>query len=236
MGHRLSAVLMGLLAAAPLAARDVETTEPLADRLRSCGEVVREMTKVSEGVPLDLLNKAECVIVIPGVKKAALGFGGRLGWGAASCRTGRGHDGPWSAPLMMSLKGGSFGLQIGGQSSDFVLLVMDPKGIDHLLGSKFTLGADASIAAGPVGRNAEAATDVTLHAEILSYSRSRGIFAGISLEGASLAQDNKGNTAVYGHRVAAREVLLESRTRVPRAARDLVDALDELSPRRTSSK
>jgi lipid-binding SYLF domain-containing protein len=230
---RMSIVLAGLLATAPLvSAEDASFKEPLEDRLRSCGEVVRQMTSVAEGIPLDLLNKAECVIVIPGVKKAALGFGGRLGWGAASCRTGRDHDGPWSAPLMMSLKGGSFGLQIGGQSSDFVLLVMDPRGIDHLLGSKFTLGADASIAAGPIGRNAEAATDITLHTEILSYSRSRGVFAGLSLEGASLAQDQKGNRNVYGHRVAARELLLESRTRILPAARGLVDALEDLSPRR----
>lgn len=214
------------LALAPLAS----AKDQMEDRLDSCRKVVEEMTSVSEGIPLDLLDKADCVVVVPGVKKAALGFGGRLGWGAAVCRTGRG-DGPWGAPLMMSLKGGSFGLQIGGQSSDFVLLIMDPKGIDHLLRSKFTLGADASIAAGPVGRNAEAATDVTLHAEILSYSRSRGVFAGLSLEGASLAQDQKGNSQVYGHRVSAREVLLDGRTRVRPEGRGLVEALQGLSPR-----
>src|SRR5262245_4040393 len=204
------------------------------ERLETCRTVLEELAGIDEGIPRDLLDKARCVIVIPGVTKAALGIGGRLGWGATVCRTEDG-SGPWGAPLMVSLKGGSFGFQIGGQSSDFVLLVMDPKGIDHLLKSKFSLGADVSVAAGPVGRNAEASTDVTLHAEILSYSRSRGIFAGLSLEGASLAQDNKGNNAVYGHRVVAREVLLESRTRVPRAARDLVDALEELSPRRQAT-
>jgi lipid-binding SYLF domain-containing protein len=224
---RSTFVLAAALSLAPLAA----AKELMEERLQSCQKVVEEMTSVSEGIPLDLLDKAECVVVIPGVKKAALGLGGRLGWGAAVCRTGRDADGPWGAPLMMSLKGGSVGLQIGGQSSDFVLLIVDPKGIDHLLKSKFTLGADASIAAGPIGRNAEASTDVTLHAEILSYSRSRGIFAGLSLEGASLAQDQKANLAVYGYRVSAREVLLDARTRVLPAARGLVDALDHLSPR-----
>jgi SH3 domain-containing YSC84-like protein 1 len=201
------------------------------ERLLACRDVVEEMATVSEGIPHSLLEKAACAVVIPGVKKAALGVGGRLGWGAAACRT-RGGTGAWSAPLMVSLKGGSFGLQIGGQSSDLVLLVMNPRGIDHLLRSKFTLGADASIAAGPVGRNVEAATDALLNAEILSYSRSRGIFAGISLEGASLAQDKKGNDAVYGHRVSAREVLLEPAHRVPAAARDLIEMLERLSPPR----
>src|SRR5262249_54977088 len=161
-----------------------------------------EMVNVPEGVPRDLLDKAKCVVVIPGVKKGAIGIGARLGWGAATCRTDDGI-GPWSAPLMVSLKGGSFGFQIGGESTDFVLLVMNQKGMNSLLKSKFTLGADAAIAAGPVGRNAEAATDVLLNAEILSYSRSRGIFAGVSLEGASLAQDNKGDEVVYGRRVSA---------------------------------
>jgi len=227
MSMRSTFVLVAALSLAPLAsAKDL-----MEDRLHSCQKVVEEMTSVSEGIPLDLLDKADCVVVVPGVKKAALGIGGRLGWGAAVCRTGRDVDGPWGSPLMMNLKGGSVGLQIGGQSSDFVLLIMDPKGIDHLLRSKFTLGADASIAAGPVGRNAEAATDVTLHSEILSYSRSRGVFAGLSLEGASLAQDQKGNRAVYGYRVSAREVLLDARTPILAAGRGLVDALNDLSPR-----
>jgi lipid-binding SYLF domain-containing protein len=227
MSMRSTFVLVSALSLAPLASAG----EQVEERLHSCERVVQELTSVSEGIPLDLLDKAECVIVIPGVKKAALAIGGRMGWGAAVCRTGRGMDGPWGAPLMMSLKGGSFGLQIGGESSDFVLLVMDPKGIDHLLGSKFTLGADASIAAGPIGRNAEAGTDASLRAEILAYSRSHGIFAGLSLEGASLAQDQKGNSAVYGYKVSPREVLLDTGTRVIPAGRGLVEALEHLSPR-----
>lgn len=216
------------LAAVPALARDDDGYKEI-DRLRSCRDVVEEMTNVKEGIPLDFLHKAECVIVIPGVKKAALGVGGRFGWGAAVCRS---HDGkgPWGAPLMMSLKGGSIGFQIGGQSSDFVLLVMDPKGINHLLSNKVTLGADASIAAGPVGRTVEAGTDVSLHAEILSYSRSRGIFAGISLEGASLAQDKKANLAIYGERLTSRDILLNPHRDIPSAAIGLVDALERLSP------
>jgi len=216
------------LAASPALAQDRDNYKEI-ERLRTCRDVVDEMTTVKEGVPLDFLNKAECVIVIPGVKKAAIGIGGRLGWGAAVCRSHNGQ-GPWGAPLMMSLKGGSIGFQIGGQSSDFVLLVMDPKGINHLLSNKVTLGADASIAAGPVGRTVEAGTDVSLHAEILSYSRSRGIFAGISLEGASLAQDRKANLAIYGERLTSRDILLNPHRDIPSAAIGLVDALERLSP------
>lgn len=198
------------------------------DRLKESREVLIEMAGMKEGAPRDILEKATCVIVIPGVKKAAIGVGGRFGYGAAVCRTGNGK-GPWGAPLMMSLKGGSVGFQIGGQESDFVLLVMNQKGIDNLLRSKFTLGADASIAAGPIGRNAEAATDLRMRAEILSYSRSRGVFAGISLEGASLRQDTKANHAIYGRRVDPRTVLLKGGMSIPAAGRDLVDAVERLT-------
>jgi lipid-binding SYLF domain-containing protein len=230
----LAAVVVGtivLLSSNPAPAD--EPGEKEDDRLQACHEVVKEMATAKEDIPRDLLDKARCVIVIPGVVKAALGVGARLGWGAAVCRTGD-NDGPWGAPLMVSLKGGSFGFQIGGQSTDLVLLVMGRKGIEQLLKSKFNLGADVSVAAGPVGRNAAAATDATMHAEILSYSRSRGLFAGISLEGASLAQDKTGNEAVYGGRVEARRVLLEPGWRLPVAGRGLVDTLERLSPRRRS--
>jgi SH3 domain-containing YSC84-like protein 1 len=226
--HLLVALVLGATAAAPARARERDGQKEL-DRLDKCREVVEEMTSVKEGIPLDFLSKSECVIVIPGVKKAALGVGGRMGWGAAVCRTQQGI-GPWGAPLMMSLKGGSVGFQIGGQSSDLVLLVMDPKGIDHLLSNKFTLGADASIAAGPVGRTVEGGTDVSFRAEILSYSRSRGIFAGLSLEGASLAQDKKANLLIYGERLSSRDVLLNPHRDIPEAAIGLVDALERLSP------
>jgi lipid-binding SYLF domain-containing protein len=198
------------------------------ERLNESRDVLVEMAGMKEGAPRDILEKAKCVIVIPGVKKAAIGVGGRFGYGAAVCRTDDGA-GPWSPPLMVSLKGGSLGFQIGGQSSDFVLLVMNRKGVDNLLKSKFTLGADASIAAGPVGRNAEAGTDLRMRAEILSYSRSRGIFAGISLEGASLRQDTGANQILYGSHVNPRSILLNSGHPIPSAARGFVDAIDRLT-------
>jgi SH3 domain-containing YSC84-like protein 1 len=199
-------------------------------RLEACSDVLEEAMGVKENIPADLLDKAICVAVIPGVKKAAIGVGGRFGYGAISCRT-ESTRGPWSAPLMISLKGGSLGFQIGGQESDLVLLFMNPKAIDYLLRNKFTLGADASIAAGPVGRNAEAATDAQMRAEILSYSRSRGLFAGISLEGAVLKQDQDANRHVYGERLDARNVLLRRGQRVPRAGEPFLQSLEKYSPR-----
>lgn len=202
-----------------------------AKRLDSCRTVIHEVMGVKEQIPRDLMERAECVVVLPGVKKAAFGVGGRFGYGAATCR-GEGGRGAWGPPLMISLKGGSFGLQIGGQEADLVLLIMNPKGIDYLLRSKFTLGADASVAAGPVGRTAEAATDIQMRAEILSYSRSRGIFAGISLEGAVVKADEKANYGVYGENVDSRDLLTRSGREVPKAARGLVDELNKLAPRR----
>ena len=202
-----------------------------AKRLDACRVVLHEVMGVKEQIPRDLMEKSECVVVLPGVKKAALGVGGRFGYGAATCR-GEGGHGPWGPPLMISLKGGSVGFQIGGQEADLVLLIMNPKGIDYLLRSKFTLGADAAVAAGPVGRTAEAATDVQMRAEILSYSRSRGIFAGISLEGAVVKPDEKANYGVYGENVDSRDLLIRSGREVPKAARGLIEELNKLAPRR----
>ena len=184
---------------------------------------------VPEGIPRDLLDKSYCVIVIPSVKKAALGVGGRFGKGAASCRTDDGR-GAWGAPLMVSIGGGSFGLQIGGQSTDYVFLVMNAKGIDHLLKSKFTLGADCSVAVGPKGRSMEAATDAQMRAEILTYSRSRGVFAGLSLEGAVLKQDKDANVDVYGSDAPPKELLLNPAHKIPPEGRPFVDALRNTSP------
>jgi SH3 domain-containing YSC84-like protein 1 len=189
---------------------------------------------IPEGIPHDLLQKSYCVVVIPSVKKAALGVGGRFGKGAAVCRTENGR-GAWGAPLMVTLGGGSFGLQIGGQSSDYVFLIMNPKGIDNLLKSKFTLGADCSVAAGPKGRTMEAATDAQMRAEILTYSRSRGIFAGLSLEGAVLKQDEDSNFDVYGGRIAPKELLSNPGFKIPAEAQPLVDALRSLSANHAGS-
>ena len=197
-------------------------------RLDACREVVEELAGIKEGIPHDLFGKAVCVAVIPGVKKVAIGFGGRFGFGAASCR--RGGDQAWGPPLMIEFKGGSFGLQIGGQETDVVLLFMNQKGVEYLLRNEFTLGADASIAVGPVGRAGEAATDIQMRAEILSYSRSRGLFAGIALEGTSLKQDEKENRELYGPLVTASDLLLKSARSTPAPARGFIAALQRLAP------
>ena len=201
-------------------------------RLEACREVMEELLGGEERIPRDLLDKAECVAVVPSAKKFALGWGGRFGKGAVLCRHPDGRG--WGAPLMITLGGGSFGAQIGGLSADYVFLVMNPKGIDHLLKSKFTLGGDAAVAAGPVGRTGSASTDLRLQAEILSYSRTHGLFAGISLEGAVVKQDGDGNENVYGERVEPRRLLLEDAYAVPAPARALVDFLSSVSPRQAT--
>src|SRR5277367_569759 len=184
--------------ALPLLSQDKE-----AGRLDNCGTVIKEVMDIPDGIPEDLINKAECVIIYPSVLKAAFGVGGSYGRGAMTCRTGEHYTGPWSAPSMMALEGGSFGFQIGGQATDFVLLVMNGRGAHAVLKSKVKLGGDASVAAGPKGRNAEASTDVSFRAEILSYSRARGLFAGISLAGSSVRPDNNANSALYHKDVSA---------------------------------
>jgi lipid-binding SYLF domain-containing protein len=214
-----------LLAAPPLAAQVKETA-----RLDACRDVLQEVMDIPEGVPRDLVGRAECVMVIPSSKKFALGFGGRFGKGAAVCRTG--GRGPWGPPLMISIGGGSFGVQIGGEAVDLVFLVMNRKGMDHLLRSQFTLGADASVAAGPKGRNAEAATDIQMHAEILTYSRSRGLFAGLALDGAVIKQDQDGNEHLYGERVSPKDLLFTPGQAIPAAGKGLVEALRAVSPER----
>jgi len=200
-GHRArAAVLVAALAVALPAAAAAPPQTKERKRLAACEEVLTELLSGKESIPRDLLDKAECVAVVPSAKKFALGVGGRYGKGAVVCRGGKG----WGAPLMITIGGGSFGLQIGGQAADYVFLVMNPKGIDYLMRSKFTLGADAAVAAGPVGRTGSAGTDLRMHAEILSYSRTRGLFAGLSLEGAVVKQDADANEHVYGERVDAR--------------------------------
>ena len=221
--------LAALLSLAVATAVRAEPEEKGARRLAACQEVLIEVLGMPESIPRDLLDKAECVIVIPSVKKAAFGVGARWGKGAASCRRREGHSG-WSSPLMMSVGGGSVGFQAGVQAADYVLLVMNPKGMESLLKSKFTLGADASVAGGPKGRSATAATDAWMTAEILSYTRTRGIFAGVSIEGVVINRDDDTNEAVYGEPVSARKVLLEDRYPVPAAGRAFIDALNQYSP------
>ncbi len=220
-----------LLAACLLAASPAMAESKEDKRLLACREVLQEFLEMKEAtIPRSLIDRAKCLAVVPSVKKFALGFGGRWGKGAVSCRT-EGGKGPWGPPLMMSLGGGSFGIQIGGQAADVVLLIMNAKGIDYLLKSEFTLGADASVAAGPVGRTGEASTDLRMQAEILSYSRTRGLFAGVALEGAVVKQDKDGNRAVYGEDVSPRELLFLWVHPVPDAARGFVGLLNTISPR-----
>ena len=204
------------------------------ERLEDSATVLREILNVPDDIPRDLLNRAECVIVIPSVKKLAMGFGGSYGRGAMVCRSGRDFTGPWGPPSMMALEGGSFGLQLGGQATDYVFLVMNAKGAQSLLSSKVKLGADVSAAAGPKGRAAAAATDAWMRAEILSYSRNRGLFVGISLEGSTLRPDNGANRELYHRKLSARQIVLEREVAVPTAGRQLVSLLDAASPRNQS--
>lgn len=206
------------------------------DRLANCGVVMQEILNVPGNIPQELLEKAECVVVIPSMTKVALGIGGSYGRGAMVCRTGKTFNGPWGAPAMYALDGGSVGLQLGAESTDVVLLVMNTRGADALLNSKVKLGADASAAAGPKGRTAGASTDASLRAEILSYSRSRGLFAGISLEGSSLRPDDKATAQVYGRKLTARTIVLGRSIAVPESGRHLVDVLEKNIPHNESKK
>ena len=204
------------------------------ERLENAGKVLEEILNIPDDIPQDLLNKAECVIVIPSVLKFAIGIGGSYGRGAMVCRGGQHYTGPWGAPSMIALEGGSLGFQLGGQATDFVLLVMNPRGASAILSRKVKLGADASAAAGPKGRAAQADTDVTMRAEILTYSRSRGLFAGVSLEGSTLRPDNDANERVYGRKVSAREIIRQGKVGVPAPAQELVSLLNKKSPKNLS--
>jgi len=227
----ISFLVTWALVVLPLSAReDKKETE----RLDNCGTVLKEILNIPDDIPPDLLDKAECVIIFPSVLKAAFVVGGSYGRGAMTCRTGEHFTGPWGAPTMMALEGGSVGFQIGGQATDFVLLVMNPRGAKAILHSKVKLGADASAAAGPKGRDAEAATDVTLRAEVLTYSRARGLFAGISLEGSSLRPDNGANEKVYNKKVEAEDIVRKGAVSVPPSAQELISTLNKKSPKNLS--
>jgi SH3 domain-containing YSC84-like protein 1 len=205
-------------------------------RLEECGVVMQEVLNVPDNIPEELLEKAECVIVIPSVKKLAFGVGASYGRGAMVCRQGEKFRGPWGAPAMYALEGGSFGFQIGGQATDLILLVMNDRGMESILSSKVKLGADASVAAGPKGRDASADTDAWLRAEILSYSRSRGLFAGISLEGSTLRPDDDASADVYGHPIKAKDIVRGKKMIVPSTGRRLVNALQKSAPRNESER
>ncbi|HEV2420600.1 MAG TPA: lipid-binding SYLF domain-containing protein [Candidatus Acidoferrales bacterium] len=228
----VAVALLGLAVRVSMA--DTKDTED--KRLRNSGVVLGEIMNIPDNIPRNLLDRARCVVVIPSVLKAALGIGGSYGRGAMVCRTGHDFKGPWGAPSMMVLEGGSVGFQIGGQATDFVLLVMNDRGAGSLLHSKVKLGADATAAAGPVGRAAEADTDAYMRAEILTYSRARGAFAGVSLEGATLHPDKEGNESLYGHGVTAEQIVFSGSTATPQAAGQLVSLLQKASPQERAER
>jgi len=226
----LTAVLSTLLLVLPTAADSEKET----DRVQESGQVMKEILNIPDDIPKDLLDRAECVIVLPSVKKLAIGIGGSYGRGVMSCRTGQHFTGSWSAPALYALEGANIGFQLGGQATDFVLLVMNPRGANSLMGSKVKLGADAAAAAGPKGRTATGATDVVMQAEILSYSRSRGLFAGVSLEGSTLRSDNRANEKLYRRKLSAREIVRQGKVGAPASARELLSELNSHSPKNRS--
>jgi len=233
---RWTVAMIGMLALAPLSfAKEADKAKAQQDRLRNADTVLKEILKVPDNIPQELLDKARCVIVMPSVLKAAFVVGGSYGRGTMVCRTGKDFSGPWGAPAMYALEGGSIGLQIGGEATDFVLLVMNDRGADSLLHSKVKLGADASVAAGPVGRTAAADTDAYMRSEILSYSRARGVFAGISLEGSTLRPDNDANRNLYGRSVTAAQIIKESEVQAPAVANELIAQLQKTSPKLKAS-
>jgi lipid-binding SYLF domain-containing protein len=223
-------VLLAAAAAMPALAQDREK-----QRLEAAAIVLKEIMGIPENIPQELIDKAECIIVIPATKKGAFIFGGSYGRGMMTCRTGADYKGPWSAPAMYRLLQGSFGLQIGGEETDFVLLVMNKRGANSILGSKVKLGGEASVAGGPKGRTATAATNEAMRAEVLTYSRSRGVFAGISLAGANLQSDSGDNENVYGRKYTAREIIREAKVLLTPEGRQIVDYLNRKSPTNKSA-
>lgn len=227
----MGALLLGLPVLFTATSAWTDDKEKDEDRLKNCGIVLKEILDIPDNVPKDLLDKADCVVVFPSVLKAAFVVGGSYGRGAMTCRKGKDFTGPWGAPSMMALEGGSLGFQLGGEATDFVLLVMNDRGANGILSSKVKLGADASAAVGPVGRDASAETDVTMRAEILSYSRARGLFAGISLAGSTIRPDNDANERIYGRKIPAKEVALSGTVAIPAASQQLISTLNAKTPK-----
>jgi len=229
-------VLVGILAVLASASAMAQAAHKEVDRLQNSATVMKEILGMPDNIPKDLLDRSECVIVVPSVKKFAVGVGGSYGRGVMTCRGGQSFDGPWGAPSMIALEGGSVGFQLGGQATDYVLLVTNDRGADSILGSKIKLGGDASAAAGPKGRTAGASTDLAMRAEILTYSRSRGLFAGVSLEGSTLRPDGDANDTVYGKHLQPRDIVRGGAVAVPADAQPLVELLNQKSPKNLSER
>src|SRR5271166_4967649 len=228
MKNRMLFVVLMLACVLPVMAEDKE--EKVEERIKQSAIVLKEILAMPDGIPKDLLNKSYCVVIYPSVKKAAFIVGGSYGRGLITCRKGRNFSGSWSAPAMFALEGASVGFQIGGQETDFVLLVMNDSGANSIMSSKVKLGADASAAAGPVGRDTSAETDVVMKAEILSYSRAQGLFAGVSLEGSTLRSDDAANRILYGKELSAKEIVRQGKVASPPSAARLLAILRRASP------
>jgi lipid-binding SYLF domain-containing protein len=226
MKNRVLLVVLMLVCVLPVVGQRKEN-----ERINEAANVIKEILAIPDDIPKDLLDKADCIVIYPSVKKAAFIVGGSYGRGLITCRKGEDFSGPWSAPAMFALEGGSFGFQIGAQSTDFVLLVMNEAGARSVMSSKVKLGADASIAGGPKGRTASAATDIVMKAEILSYSRSQGLFAGVSLEGSTLRSDDGANKSLYGKELSAKEIVREGKVAPPASAKRLLAILRKASPK-----
>jgi len=231
MTKTLLGISLALALGFPLLAQDKEE-----DRVANAGTVMKEILAAPDSIPQSVLDKAECVVILPSVLKFAIGIGGSYGRGVMTCRSGKSFHGPWGAPTMMALEGGSAGFQLGGNATDFILLLMSPRSATSILSSKVKLGGDAAAAAGPVGRTTSAETDVTMRSEILSYSRARGLFAGISLEGSTLRADNGANKNLYGKEVSAKAVVFNKAVPVPTSAKELLATLQKASPVNKSGK
>ena len=228
MNNKVCIGVVGFLFLASSAFADAKKQQ---ERLENSGKVIKEILDIPDNIPQDFLDKAKCVVVLPSVVKFAIGIGGSYGRGVMTCRTGENFNGPWGPPSIIALEGGSVGLQLGGQATDFVLLLMSSRSGEAVLSSKVKLGADASAAAGPKGRDAAAATDVTLRAEILTYSRSRGLFAGISLEGSTLRPDKNGNKELYDKDVSPKDIVLKGAVPAPPSAQELLSTLNSKTPK-----
>jgi len=227
----LTIVVLCLISRSTAIAADNEKEQ---ERVKESGNVMTELLNSESGVPISVLNKAECVIVIPSLKKAGFIIAGEYGRGVMTCRGGENFTGPWSAPTMMQSTGGSVGFQAGGQSTDLVILVMNDKGARALMNGKAKLGADASVAAGPVGREAEASTNAAMSAEMLSYSRAQGVFGGVSLSGTTLGPDDDANEKLYGKKVTAKEIISGGAGPAPASAKELLAVLTAKSPKSES--
>ncbi|HKW61074.1 MAG TPA: lipid-binding SYLF domain-containing protein [Candidatus Acidoferrum sp.] len=234
MNKKRCVTLLGVLAgvfALLIPTSSVGDTHSEKDRLQNAGKVMKEVLNIPDDIPSDLLSKARCVVVMPSVLKAAFIVGASYGRGAMVCRTGRNFTGPWGAPAMYALEGGNLGLQAGGEATDYVFLVINDRGADSLLHSKVKLGADVSVAGGPKGRTTAADTDAFMRSEILAYSRARGVFAGVAVEGSTLRPDNGANHDLYGRKITAAQIIRESSVKAPEAGRTLTATLEKASPR-----